>query len=164
MRIPSQQKGYLAEVAFEKKLIELGYGPVCSPARVDEGVDFVVWTEKGWLGIQVKFHSGHIRRVNRGPDVSRKKLRLSRGRKSSSVPPREHYISKGVDVFAIHFEGGFYLVPIDDFQGNEISLGKVRHRWEAWGEVFGIPTESSVVTEEEPPASNQLILLEKQVG
>ncbi len=55
MRTKNQRKGILAEVSFERRLVELGYGPICSPARVDgriflEPANFT--GEKGELTMQ----------------------------------------------------------------------------------------------------------------
>jgi len=57
-------RGALAELALERRLLELGYLQVPRPSRMDHAVDFCVWTSKGWLGIQVKT----LQHLNRGSE------------------------------------------------------------------------------------------------
>lgn len=143
----TQQKGLLAEIAFESRLVECGYSPICRPARFDDGVDFVVLTSKGWVGVQVKAHTRH----SRGSRRTTHELRLDRGwNKAQRLDPRRHsgfkayYASRGVMVFALRFGGGFYLVPLEAMTGSgQVSLAKIARYWEAWDEVLGEPGPSA---------------------
>lgn len=139
----TSRKGLLAEIAFETRLVELGYSPVCRPSRVDEGVDFVVLSSRGWIGVQVKAHTGHVKHQVTGARRSPAyELRLTRGRARAHQRGKgvgEYYRDRGVAVYALHFTNGFYLIPIDAVPGAELSLSKAARYWEAWTEVLGEP-------------------------
>lgn len=132
------RKGLLAEIALEQRLTELGYGPICRPSRLDDGVDFVVFTAKGWLGIQVKTveFRGERRRT-------RYELRLVRNStKHDRTKAKSYYESRGVHVFAVFSKTGFYLVPITECAETGLGLGQAANRfWEAWQEVLGVPAQ-----------------------
>ena len=101
-------------------------------------------TSKGWIGIQVKSHSCHTKHPAVGSrSYVAHALRLDRGRGRSGLVNKLYYESRGVGVFALSFNGGFYLVPIAVIEGGEVALSKISHFWEAWQEVLGLPTELS---------------------
>lgn len=151
--------GVVAEMEFERQLHRRGYSPVMSPARKDDGVDFVVWTAKGWVGVQVKTaqrksrNEAAIRRRDLGagareyfnfdmrgaPKWVKDEAAPRGGRWVRSRRGREYYESRGVAVMAIFNGDGFYLVPITSIHGNETRLASLRWTWEAWAEILGDP-------------------------
>lgn len=124
--------GIGAELEFEKRLYERGYSLVMSPARMDEGVDFVVYTSRGWVGVQVKT-AETIRVTARSKQYEYPHLLLALKRS------REYYRQRGVTVFAVWTGLQFYLVPIDEAPATGGTLKRKGHLIEAWDSVLGAP-------------------------
>lgn len=154
----SQNAGIEAELRFELRLRELGYSPICVPCRVDEGVDFLVFSSKGWIGIQVKTvsfkknpstrvrydHGGRPR--TRGEVIDCGKLRTG-GAEKRRRGGKSYYQRKGVSVFAFYRGTGFYLVPISET--GEITVTLSKSNWEAWSEVIGLPISVEQISQEQ---------------
>lgn len=141
-----RRRGVEAEIAFESRLISLGYYPVCRPSRMDDGVDFVIFTTKGWLGIQVKRGCMNPNKKQRRSRIRYiPMLQLDRGshkRGERDLLPKTYYASRGVSVFAVYTNGGFYLIPIAAISGEHGSnLKQHKPFWEAWSEVLGFPVD-----------------------
>lgn len=127
--------GVIAELDFQRRLIELGYAPIMTPASMDSGADFVVWTSRGWIGVQVKCGKrivGVVRGCVRRAIEPYVQFALPQGSK--------YYAARGVSVYAVAVDRGFYLVPIDVPRGkNNARFGEIEPYWEAWERVLGSP-------------------------
>lgn len=166
--------GVDAELRFEVRLRELGYSPICIPCRVDQGVDFLVFSSKGWVGIQVKkvefkrnpskrtgmFPAGRHR--TRGNIVECGKLQAG-GAVKKRRGGRSYYEKKGVSVFAFYRGNGFYLVPIAE--AGEATVTFYPSHWEAWEQVIGLPISVEQASkEQEDEQIDQLELMLKPTG
>lgn len=137
--------GHDVELLFEQRLRQMGYEGVCRPAREDCGVDFVIHTSKGWIGIQVKsakrnnrHGSGNLRVNLDGTPKKPLKREVFYAQKRRDLT---HYIRAGVSVFALHSQGVFYLVPIDQAKTNGVYVSGTSVFREAWIAVLGSPVD-----------------------
>ena len=129
--------GHDIELLFEQRLRQLGYTGVCRPAREDCGVDYVLFTSKGWVGIQVKSAKANNRDNKKAGLQPARSLRAQikkRGRGGVA-----YYRANGVTVFALHDRGIFYLVPIDASGTGAVCCTLDSPFREAWSVVLGLP-------------------------
>jgi hypothetical protein len=143
-RSSQQRDGSLRELLFEKRLVELGYTVIMKPARLDDGVDFCVFTSRGWVGIQIKTAAWK----RKGAHNKNKRSHVIDLSKHGRAQGKAYYASKGVNVVAAWTPQGFFLIPINDIPGE---AHKCLHpRWfERWEETLGSPIEGTDQDQEE---------------
>lgn len=138
-----QVVGSLHELDFERALIANGYKIILSPCRNDVGVDYVVFTSKGWVGIQVKTatpRTKHNRHTTGGWIIDLKAKSSGGKRKWQHVGSCSRYRSVGVDVFAAWTPRGFFLAPLEEIDAETHILMQPQW-WEAWTVVLGYPPQ-----------------------
>lgn len=132
----SPNKGYTRELQFELRCRELGYSIVCRPSREDRGVDFVIFTDKGWVGVQVK---------SARPNYSNSVMRVKFSNDRNSRRGRKYYAACGVSVFAVCLESSVYLFPIGAVSESGIFFPRTSGFREAWIAVLGAPVGSEPI-------------------
>jgi hypothetical protein len=133
--------GYDIELLFEQRLRQLGYRGACRPTREDCGVDYVLFTTKGWMGVQVKSARENNRNsIKRGRQPSGQ-LRAKICGSGNTIRDVEYYRASGVKVFALHDKGVFYLIPIEESGRRSVQCTVASPFREAWHLVLGSPVE-----------------------
>jgi hypothetical protein len=145
--------GAIAETEFLRRLLTLGHSVIMRPAVVDDGVDYCVFTSRGWVGIQVK--TAQQKKKNRHGNtraLPQYALKLSH---EEGTGGKERYVRRGVSVFAVYKDGGFFLIPVEDITG-ERSKNLTMAQWERWSEVIGDPVNAEA--ESTPNTVEQLAM------
>lgn len=159
----------MVELLLEVRLLELGYRSICK-AGLDCGVDRVVWSSKGWVGIQVKCANLEFQRkykrkttgnVGRKRKWADKRPCASIAASSKKQSGKSYYQENGVSVIAAFWEGSFYMIPIGLCGENSVFLDVNERYREAFHEVLGTPKKYLEHSERASSSQSQLFIMEK---